>query len=344
MKVWIDILTPKELLFFAPMAKKLRKKHEVTCTGRKYRELTNLSKIYKFGLKSVGRHGGKLRESKLRASISRMKMLQGMMEKQRPDLVVSFCSPEAARVAYGLGINHIGYNDAAHETAHMKLSVPFLQKLLIPRFIPKSAFARYGIAHKDIIRYNAIDGAMTLRYKVPPGQKPPFPRNKKVILIRTEEEQAAYLLHKKVGLDGIIERLIQDHGDKEIVILPRYAEQIKRLRGMFGKRARVLADSYDGKLLLTNSDVFIGSGGTMTTEAGLLGIPTIFYNAVPNVVLSYMTRKNLVKMEEDPGRISRLVEKMLRDDRAVYVKRAKMHTQSMEDPYDTLLNAIKLLK
>ena len=30
--------------------------------------------------------------------------------------------------------------------------------------------------------------------------------------------------------------------------------------------------------------VFVGSGGTMTAESALLGIPTISYNAVPNII------------------------------------------------------------
>ncbi|NOS62184.1 MAG: lipid-A-disaccharide synthase, partial [Nitrosarchaeum sp.] len=31
MKIWIDILTPKQLLFSEPMIEKLRKKHNVLC-------------------------------------------------------------------------------------------------------------------------------------------------------------------------------------------------------------------------------------------------------------------------------------------------------------------------
>ena len=38
-----------------------------------------------------------------------------------------------------------------------------------------------------------------------------------------------------------------------------------------------------------NTDVFvIGSGGTMTAESALLGIPTISYNAIPNIIENYL--------------------------------------------------------
>ena len=40
----------------------------------------------------------------------------------------------------------------------------------------------------------------------------------------------------------------------------------------FGRKAKIVKMSYDGKHLLKNTDVFIGSGGTMTAESALLGI------------------------------------------------------------------------
>ena len=53
--------------------------------------------------------------------------------------------------------------------------------------------------------------------------------------------------------------------------------------------------SYDGKHLLNNTDIFIGSGGTMTAESALMGIPTISYNAVPNIIENFGNEKVFVK-------------------------------------------------
>ena len=53
--------------------------------------------------------------------------------------------------------------------------------------------------------------------------------------------------------------------------------------------------SFDGKHLLNNTDIFIGSGGTMTAESALMGIPTISYNAVPNIIENYLVKKHLGK-------------------------------------------------
>ncbi len=48
--------------------------------------------------------------------------------------------------------------------------------------------------------------------------------------------------------------------------------------------------SFDGKYLLNNTDMFIGSGGTMTAESALMGVPTISYNAVPNIVENFLVK------------------------------------------------------
>ena len=46
--------------------------------------------------------------------------------------------------------------------AVMKLSVPLVQKLLIPWIIPKNEFTKYGIDKKNILQYKAIDASIQL--------------------------------------------------------------------------------------------------------------------------------------------------------------------------------------
>ena len=66
--------------------------------------------------------------------------------------------------------------------------------------------------------------------------------------------------------------------------MARYMSQARHLEQTFGKKIRVLNKVIDSKILLKNTDVFVGSGGTMTAESALLGTPTISYDAVPNII------------------------------------------------------------
>ncbi len=341
MKIWIDILTPKQLLFSESMIEKLRKKHNVLCTSRSYDEVSKLAKIRNFDLVCVGKHGGNEKYGKFEASINRIKKLSLLIDKFSPELAISFCSPEAARVSFGMGIKHIAFCDSPHANAVMKLTLPLIQKLLIPWIIPKKEFSKYGIDAKNIIPYRSIDAFVTIKRSTNQKNSLPFKNNhKKNILIRVEEEQASYT-QKSRTIIPIIKEIINEFDGENIVILGRYTEQIKNLRKLFGKKAKILKMSFDGKYLLDNTDVFLGSGGTMTAESALLGVPTISYNAVPNIIEKYLVKNNLVKRETNPKKINNIIREFFESSSDNYRKRARKISNSMEDPIKKLVQVIR---
>ncbi len=99
--------------------------------------------------------------------------------------------------------------------------------------------------------------------------------------------------------------------------------------------------SFDGKHLLNNTDIFIGSGGTMTAESALLGISTISYNAIPNIIENYLVKKQLVKREVNVEKISNYIKKTFESTNKMNQKRAKKIIGEMEDPIQKLLMLIK---
>jgi hypothetical protein len=324
------------------MIERLQKGNKVLCTSRNYREVIQLAKLRKMKLVLIGRHGGQNKVDKLNASVSRTAILTKQIQKFKPDLTVSFCSPEASRVSFGLGIRHIAFCDSPHAEAVMRLSVPFVQKLLIPWIIPKKEFTKYGIRAKDIIQYKAIDAAVIIKnnYKTITRKK----NIRKNILIRVEEGHASYIQKKESQVLKIIKEITKKFPDENVLVLPRYHSQIIMLRKTFGTKVKILGKVLVGKTLLQNTDVFVGSGGTMTAEAALSGIPTISYNAVPNLVENYLVRKRLVVRESDPKKIVSIVGKMLQPDNKHLQINAKKTLSSMEDPLKKLIQVIKMRK
>ena len=72
MKIWFDILTPKQVMFFKRAVTSLRSSgHVVLCTSRQYREAVELARIKSLDLTIVGSHGGADRYDKLLQSASR---------------------------------------------------------------------------------------------------------------------------------------------------------------------------------------------------------------------------------------------------------------------------------
>ncbi len=103
--------------------------------------------------------------NKLYESTNRILELSKIIQNYSPDLAISFSSPEASRISFGLGIDHLGFNDSPHAEAVARLSIPLLTKLFSPSMIPLSSWTKYGISSKQIIQYNGLDPiAWLLRY------------------------------------------------------------------------------------------------------------------------------------------------------------------------------------
>ena len=342
MKIWFDVLTPKQLLFFEPMIRKLQKNNKLLCTSRNYREVVELAKIRGINLIFVGKHGGSDKTGKLNASLTRMHRLLSIVKKFNPELTVSFCSPEASRISYGLGVKHVAFCDSPHAEAVMRLSLPIIQRLLIPWIIPKKEFTKYGISKEKISQYKAIDASIIVKERSKSDLKYNFLlKKKKTILIRPEESEAAYVSDNEDRITKIIRKIIKEFPNYNVVILGRYLPQISQLKREFGNKVIVLDKVVDGKNLLKFVDVFIGSGGTMTAESALMGIPTISYDAVPNYIEQYLVKNGLVKREENPQKIVFLAKKILKSDNRKSRNKAKKILSSMEDPFSKLITHIK---
>ena len=76
MRIWFDVLTPKEVLFFEPMVSRLEGEHSVLCTSRDYREVNELARLRGQKMRVAGRYGGSTLEGKLGASLERMAALR----------------------------------------------------------------------------------------------------------------------------------------------------------------------------------------------------------------------------------------------------------------------------
>ena len=342
MKIWFDILTPKQYLFFEYFIQKLRKQHKIICTSRKYQQVNGIEKFGSINPIIVGKHGGKNNVDKLLASLNRSKLLTKKIEKWSPNLLISFCSPEASRVAYGLGIPHIAFSDSPHATAVMKLSLPYVTKLLIPQIIPKQDFDKFGISYKNIIKYRTIDAGVIIKnYKKNKQKKL---NSKKTILIRPEESEAAYITKKSKTIK-IIKKIIEDFPNEQKIVLSRYKDQSRNLKKIFGNNICLVSKPVNGNQLLNNIDCFVGSGGTMTAESGLLGIPTISLNVVPNRIEDFLVKKRIIVRSENPDRISREIYQSLNNLQIIKKKKekAKKMVASFEDPYQVLLKTMKSL-
>ena len=136
-----------------------------------------------------------------------------------------------------------------------------------------------------------------------------------------------------------------DFPNEEKIILSRYKGQTEELKRNFNGKIKIISKPVSGQEILSKVDCIIGSGGTMTAEAGLLGIPTISLNAVPNRIEDYLVKNKIIVRSESPNRISREIFQALNDENVMKKRKQKARKllSSFEDPHQVLLRTIRAL-
>jgi predicted glycosyltransferase len=313
MKVWADILTPKQIMFFKPVVELLKSGgHSVLATSRNYREVQPLAEMHGFELKFVGERGGKEPASQLEASLRRMSELLPLTYSFGPDVALSVASADCARISFGLGIKHVAVNDSPHSLVADKLSLPLSEHLLTPWVIPYAAWAGYGLSRKQITRYKALDPAAWLKRNWKGELNIRLDEDKRTIVVRLEESYAPYMKETDAYLgDRILERLAVDFPGSNLVALCRYEDQLQHVKSRFGASYIVPEGVVEARSLLGRTNVFIGMGGTMTTEAALLGVPAISAFQGDLYTEKYLISKGLLLKSSDPEQIVRLTKKSL---------------------------------
>jgi len=352
MKVFIDILTPKQCMLFAKLSERLRRDgHEVYEVTREYREVNQLLKMKGIRARVVGKHGGRSLRDKLESSAQRVRELVSIAADFAPDMVVSFSSPETSRVAFGLSIPHVCLNDSPHSESVARLTVPLATLLLTPTPIPKKAWIRFGIQPDRIVQYNALDPWAWLKDFKPDEQilsQLNLEKSRPIVVFRTEEAFASYLQGKISETPPwlpLLKDLLKSSIDFQAVVVPRYEAQVTRLTRILRNRAVVCKSVIDSPSLLAHTSVFVGAGGTMTAEAALLGVPTFScYPDEPYLVEKYLIKEGLVARETNHTKMKTMILKALTNNkRARMSQKAKANrlTSTFEDPVDVIVETIQ---
>jgi len=351
-RVWIDPLTPKQALFFTPLREVLLKEgNEVLVTTRAYREAEQTLQMKKVKYVVAGRHGGGTKLGKLIATGERIVELAKIVARWKPDVAVSFTSPEAARVAFGLGIPHVAVNDSPHSWMVAKLAVPLSRFVCSPWIIPRPVWLELGARHDGVVFYKALDPAAWLK-RFTPDEKVfdslGLDRDRPLIMIRTEEAFAAYLIGRASDSAPVVGPVISDilemKLDVQIVVSTRYGRQAPVLRKSFGRKIVVLDTIVDATSLLKQASFFIGSGGTMTVESVLLGTPAVSCFPGPRpLYIQYLENKRLVETLHSPKSIaSRAREALVHPERFESQRsRGRALLKWMEDPVKRISKVVR---
>jgi uncharacterized protein len=335
MRAWIDLLTPKQVLFFRPIIRELESfGAEVLATSRRYREVGPLAERAGLQLRYVGDRGTKGQEEQLLAATKRQAEMIPIVKEFGPSVAVSIASAVCARVAFGLGIKHVAVNDSPHSEVAGRLSLPLTYHLLCPWVIPYRAWERFGIEKKQVTTYHALDPAAWLKRDPLRGPVPKLNPRKNTITVRVQESDAPYLAKADAGwTDRLLSSLLSAFPEANLVALCRYDFQVEEVRKKFGDGWIVPDEVVSGHDLLAATDLFVGMGGTMTAEAALMGVPAISAFQGSLYTDSYLESVGLLAKSRDATSVVSHAKLFLTDSfKAGYARKAKRILDSMEDP------------
>ncbi len=342
-RVWVDLLTPKQILFFNPIVKELESSGcEILLTSRRYREVDPLAERVGLSLRYVGERGGRDPAEQLEAATRRQAEIIPLVKEFKPAVAVSIASAVCARVAFGLGAKHIAVNDSPHSEVAGRLPLPLSYHLMCPWVIPYSAWSRYGISRQQVTTYRALDPAAWLKRKEVGGPVPKLDSRKKTITVRVQEIDAPYLAGADRGwTDVVLQKLAERFPHCNLVALCRYDYQVEEVRRKFGSRITVPQDIVDGQGLLAKTDLFVGMGGTMNAEAALMGVPTISAFQGSLYTDQYLEKSGLLAKARGPDALLRHAERLLSVRfKAGFARKAKRVLDSMEDPVPKIASFI----
>lgn len=289
--IWFDLVTPKSVMFFKPLINKFKElKKDVLVTAREslgYSEVAELLKLHNVEFINRGGFGGETLKGKLKASLERQSELMEFIAEKNVEKLVTLCSVDANRVAFGLGIPIVNFYDiplSDYRTDFKKalpqarLTLPLSNLAFRPFMVPNEIFLRFSLESDQIVEYPFLDVVAWLKDFKPNrsfynnlleqnGLNPNLP----TIVVREEEFKASYVMKKfPILYDGL--NIIKNDIKANFIIIPRY--EAAPLKEMF-PFACVLDKKIEIQHILAFCDLFIGGGGTLNSESCYFGTPTI---------------------------------------------------------------------
>jgi len=283
MRIVVDVNHPAHVHYFKNFIREMEERgHEVLVTASEKDISFELLEKYHIGFKNVGSYGTSLVRKLINIPIIDVRYYN-LTKGFQPDIFIGAGSIRAAHVSYLLRKPCINFEDTEHSTEQIRLYLPFVEGVPTP-----SCFTQ-DLGKKQI----RFSGYMELAY-LHPNRFTPDPavlddlglaEGDPFTIVRFVSWQASHDLgqhgiHDRVGLVKALEHygrvLITSEG-----ALPAELQDY---------RLRVSPEKLHD--LLYYATLYVGEGGTMASEAAILGTPSIYVSSLAG------TMGNFIELEE----------------------------------------------
>ena len=342
--VWLEALTPKHALLLSYVYKELKKLGiNSVVTTRSYDLTANILEYYGVEHICIGKYGGRSPLAKLKASLNRQIELLRWIEEGNLNVRVAafFTSPDATRVAYGLGIPVVSLTDSPHSDIVNRLTLPLSTRVIAPSCIARE-LSRYLVDEKILITFNGVFERVWIQEKMECGDLlsamglKPY----KYCVLRPPETKAAYFKFD-TSLAEFIKTARRLSEQITVVIYPRYRDQylllLESLKGL--RNVIFLRRAVNMQCLERYAVLVLTGGATLAHEAALLGTPSIF-TFPRDLEVSRFLRKKGFPLFHKPRNFSELAVKISKNPEAYRVDTKNLLSR-LENPLPKIVKAIR---
>jgi predicted glycosyltransferase len=338
-KIWVAMSTPFQANFFAPLIEELQGEYEFFVTVREHDGIGRILKAKHIDFVTTGKHGGKRLENKLEAYAQTIQQMLPLIEREKPNLLLTERWPEAVRVAFGLNIPSwvIFYDE--RETHVNQMVFPLASKIFVPRFYSFQELYQYGVTDLDkIVWFSGFHTGYLKDALISPEN--PFKKagiDSRVVFVRPEPEFASFFPNYQPILEKSVE-LITKNSDATVVVLPRTEKQHQHYSRM--DKVTVIDSSFHDSPV-AHADVALGAAETMLMEAFVLGKPAVS-------AIYWEPSKPVVELHRyiphsiDPPQIAKYVDSYLNEGASKEFRdKASLIVKAMDNPVRLMIDEIR---
>jgi predicted glycosyltransferase len=289
MRILIDIGHPSHVHYFKNFIKIMESKGHVFFVSARNRSIIpQLLNKYKIDFWSRGRGYNNVPGKFFYLFLADFRLYRKSL-KFKPDIFISFASPYAAQVAWLYGKPHIVLDDTEHTRFAPFFYKPFSNTILTP-----SCYQReLGKKH---IRFKSLTELLYLHknyYKPDPETLKllGLSHKEKYVFLRFVAWKALHDSgHKGLDLDTKIKlvEIIEKKGYR--IFISHEAEKIEPILQKYA--IRIAPESIHDVLYF--AELVVSEGGTMASEAAILGTTVVYVNSLP--VMGYLKEEQNVSL------------------------------------------------
>jgi len=330
--------TPFQVNFFAPLIKRLENEYDFIVTARSHDNIFSILRARKIDFVPVGKHGGKELPDKLDAYARTIQEMIPVVQKEKPDLLLTERWPEAVRVAFGLDIPAWTLFYDEREGHVNQMVFPLAKKVFSPRFYSIQELYQNGVADPEkVVWFNGFHACYLKGEPMEPdkgfdklGLKSP------VVLVRPEPEFATFFPNYKPILEETVATLAKNK-TCSVVVSPRSEAQ----RTRYSKMDVTVLDGSMGNCPVASVDVALGAAETMLMEALVLAKPAVsaVYWTLSKPVVEL---HRYIPHSTEPKRLVDYVENFLDvEESRSFQEKASLLVRNMDNPIDVIVNEIR---